>query len=288
MDSLPTSLPVADSINVDPKTVRSFGEEWSRFKQNDLTKNEHARLFSEYFNIFPWEKLPSDGGEGIDVGCGSGRWASLVAPQVKKLHVLDASPDALSVAKKNLSSLSNVLFHQESVGEMSLKDRSLDFAYSLGVLHHVPDTQEAIRSIATKLRKGAPFLIYLYYAFDNRPFWFVGLWKTTDFLRFLISRSPSRLRYLMADTLAALVYYPLAKIARFLEKIGCLSEFFPLNAYRNRSFYTMRTDALDRFGTRLEKRFTRKEITAMLEAAGFEQIHFSTQAPYWVACAIKK
>ena len=34
---------------------------------------------------------------------------------------------------------------------------------------------------------------------------------------------------------------------------------FPLSDYKNKSFYTMRTDALDRFGTKLEKRFSKKE-----------------------------
>ncbi len=38
----------------------------------------------------------------------------------------------------------------------------------------------------------------------------------------------------------------------------------PLSAYRNRSVYTMRTDAYDRFAIRLEKRFTKEQIGAML------------------------
>jgi hypothetical protein len=49
----------------------------------------------------------------------------------------------------------------------------------------------------------------------------------------------------------------------------------------------MRTDALDRFGTRLEKRFTRDEITAMLTRAGFTDIQFSEGMPRWVAVARK-
>ena len=60
----------------------------------------------------------------------------------------------------------------------------------------------------------------------------------------------------------------------------------PLSAYRHLSFYTMRTDALDRFGTRLEQRFTRVEITAMMEQAGLEDIRFSEAIPYW--CAVGK
>ena len=49
----------------------------------------------------------------------------------------------------------------------------------------------------------------------------------------------------------------------------------------------MRTDALDRFGTQLEQRFTRNEIKNMMEKAGLENIKFSDSKPYWVAVGFK-
>jgi hypothetical protein len=49
----------------------------------------------------------------------------------------------------------------------------------------------------------------------------------------------------------------------------------------------MRTDALDRFGTRLEKRFTTKQIRDMMERAGLEDIVFSQTVPYWCAVGRK-
>jgi hypothetical protein len=62
---------------------------------------------------------------------------------------------------------------------------------------------------------------------------------------------------------------------------------WPLKFYADRSFYVMRTDALDRFGTRLEQRYTKKAIALMLEAAGLEDIQFSDSAPYWICKASK-
>jgi hypothetical protein len=62
----------------------------------------------------------------------------------------------------------------------------------------------------------------------------------------------------------------------------------PLSAYRDLSFYTMRTDALDRFGTRLEQRFTRVEIDRMMRDAGLENVRFSDGLPYWCAVGTKK
>jgi len=68
---------------------------------------------------------------------------------------------------------------------------------------------------------------------------------------------------------------------------GRLPVSWPLAYYRDKSFYTMRTDALDRFGTRLEQRFTRDQISGFLSAAGFCQVEFSRHVPYWVAVARK-
>lgn len=73
-----------------------------------------------------------------------------------------------------------------------------------------------------------------------------------------------------------------------LEIIGFSIDRFPLSFYRRRSFYTMRTDALDRFGTRLEQRFTAKEIRVMMEQAGLERIEFIGSMPYWCALGFRK
>jgi 2-polyprenyl-3-methyl-5-hydroxy-6-metoxy-1,4-benzoquinol methylase len=59
----------------------------------------------------------------------------------------------------------------------------MDFGYSLGVLHHVPDTNQGIRDCVSMLKPGAPFLLYLYYALDNRSLAYRFLWKTSDILR---------------------------------------------------------------------------------------------------------
>ena len=61
---------------------------------------------------------------------------------------------------------------------------------------------------------------------------------------------------------------------------------FPLALYRDRSFYSMRTDARDRFGTPLEKRFRAGEIRQMMMEAGLTEIRFSDSPPYW--CAVGK
>lgn len=275
--------------NADPTVTTGFGREWSTFTQSEssLEQAEREGLFAEYFRIFPWPELPTQA-EGLDAGCGSGRWAFLVAPRVGRLHVLDASRDALEVAKANLAGQGNVAFHYASVNDIPLVDNSLDFAYSLGVLHHVPDTAAAVRHIGSKLKPDAPFLIYLYYALDNRPAWFRAIWQVTDLARMAIARLPARLKLFASELIAAVIYWPIARFCRALSKLGLSTRLIPLEAYKDRSFYTMRTDAYDRFCTSLEQRFSRKQIREMLEQAGFDRIVFSEEVPFWCAVGRKR
>lgn len=281
---------VADGIvpsgNLDAGTVASFGDEWTRMDQGQLSETEKAAIFQDYFAIFPFKDLP-DTASGFDMGCGSGRWASLVAPRVARLCCIDPSPEALQVARKNLGAFGNVEFLQDSVDRVKRPADGYDFGYSLGVLHHVPDTAAAIASCAGLLKPGAPFLLYLYYALDNKPGWYKSVWKSSELFRALVNRMPSALKALTSDLIAVLVYWPLARSARILHRSGFDTDSFPLAYYRDKSFYTMRTDARDRFGTPLEQRFSRAEINQMLESAGFENIRFSAGRPYWVALAYK-
>lgn len=275
------------SKNSDSATVEGFGDEWSRFDQAPLDPRELEDLFTRYFSIFPWGALP-ERAVGFDLGCGSGRWAKCVAPRVGRLHCVDASPAALDVARRNLAGAPNCEFHLASVESAPLAPASMDFGYSLGVLHHVPDTAAGLRSCVDKLKPGAPFLLYLYYAFDNRPAWFRLLWSASDAVRWIVSAAPGPLRYAFSQLLAVLVYFPLARFARLCELAGLSVDLLPLSYYRRSSFYTMRTDALDRFGTRLEQRFTRPEIQEMMERAGLERIVFSEAMPYWTAVGYRK
>ena len=91
----------------------------------------------------------------------------------------------------------------------------------------------------------------------------------------------------IASIMSYLIYFPIARFALICEKIGINVSNFPLADYRKKSFYFMKTDALDRFGTRLEKRFSKDEIRTMLKNAGFKNIVFSESEPFWVSISRK-
>ena len=91
-------------MNLDTKTINSFGEEWHYYNHINLEDGFIEKYFNDYFAIFPWD-LISKNSVGFDLGCGSGRWSRFVAPKVGTLHCIDASEKALEIAKINCKNL---------------------------------------------------------------------------------------------------------------------------------------------------------------------------------------
>jgi len=89
---------------------------------------------------------------------------------------------------------------------------------------------------------------------------------------------------MVCDVLAVGLYMPFVVLSRALSKIPLLKRIvpmLPLSYYRDKSFYMIRNDAQDRFGSRLEKRYSKAEIQTMMETAGLTDIRFSENAPFW-------
>ncbi len=272
--------------NRNKTVIEEFGDEWTTFNYSNISKKKLKQNFDEYFNIAPTIFF-SDKSIGFDMGCGTGRWAQFIAPKVKHLNCIEPS-NAIYVAKKNLKKYENISYYKETTETCTIKKGSQDFGYCLGVLHHIPNTEKALYDCANLLKENSPLLIYLYYNFENKPFWFKLLWMLSDYLRRLISQSPKPFKIFFCNLVSYLIYFPLSRISSFIEKLGINVENIPLSEYRNKPFYQCRNDALDRFGTRLEQRFSRDDITNMLENTGFKNIKFSSKPPYWCCVAFKK
>jgi len=273
-------------MNEDKKVISEFGEEWKKFNFSKINKDALNQNFQQYFNIFPWH-LINKKSEGFDMGAGSGRWAQFVAPRVGKLNCVEPS-EALDIARHNLSKFSNVFYYQETTDSCSLDSCTQDFGYCLGVLHHIPDTQSALKDCSRLLKAKAPFLLYLYYNFENKPSWFRFLWTISNYIRKIICKLPLAIKKIICEIIALTIYFPFSRLAYLLDLMHFNVENVPLTDYKDKPYYQLRNDALDRFGTRLEQRFSKSEIVTMLENAGFENIKFSDKTPFWCCISYKK
>lgn len=272
---------------VDSETIDSFGEEWQRFYQFEAAELE--RIGQEYFDIVSEEMLNKDS-KVLDIGCGSGRWSKYVSSRAGFVEAIDPS-EAVLVATEVLKGVDNVRITQAGIDEIPFEDNSFDFAFCLGVLHHLPNTAEALKKCVDKVKPNGYFLTYLYYSLDNRGMAYRMIFKASNLIRQVVSRLPFRLKAVVCDVLAVILYMPFVVLGRVLSRIPLLKRvvpMLPLSYYRDKSFYIIRNDALDRFGTPLEKRYSKAEIQVMMEEAGLTDIQFSKNAPYWHGVGRKK
>jgi SAM-dependent methyltransferase len=270
--------------NLDQQVIDSFGHEWAVFHYAESETDEALdSQFLAYCSPIDLSQFNAKSSVAADFGAGSGRWASRLLPHFSLVYALEPSDGANKVLKNKFSKESRMTILQETVGANSISAGSLDLAMSLGVLHHIPDTGLAIKDVASKIKSGGVFLCYLYYKLENKPLYYRGLFWTSNSLRWVISRLPYALRKLIARVIAALIYLPLARTAKLLSGNGKNVSNFPLHHYANMPFVMLQNDALDRFGTRLEQRFSKKEITEMLGNAGFDlsTLKFSDVEPFW-------
>ena len=242
--------------NVYNKVVEDFGEEWSLYNYSEIKDAEI--LFNKYFDIFPWESLDAKKFKCIDIGCGTGRWSKILSKKVGHITLLEPSHKALNVAKKNLRETDNVSFINQSIESMNYKENTFDFVFSLGVLHHIKDIKVGLQNINKILKKDSPFLIYIYYNLENKNMFYRIVWKITDIIRKIISYMPLKIKKVICYLIALFVYFPLAKFNLLLKVLKISTFNIPLAEYSQATFYNMKVDSLDRFGTKIENRYSKK------------------------------
>jgi len=272
----------SSSAKIDKKTVQSFGDEWEKF--SSFSETEIKNIGDEYFDIVD-ESILNSNSTVLDMGCGSGRWSKYLAPNVKFIEAIDPS-DAIFSATKLLSNVNNIRITQASSDNIPFNDETFDFVFSLGVLHHIPETQTALIDTVKKVKKGGHVLIYLYYNLDNRGVLYKALFKLSSVIRYIVAALPKWAKHIVCDFIAITVYMPLILVSRIVQKMipnKSTYQKLPLAYYVGKSFNVIRNDALDRFGTPLEQRFSKKKIKQMMEKAGLRDINFSNNSPYWHA-----
>lgn len=263
------------------EVVAGFDFEWKRFSQ--VGSPELSDVFGLYFEQVRPEWFKSEC-VVLDAGCGAGRWAYEVACRGPRVIGVDLGA-SIEVARRNTASTQRVALVQADLRELPLAPAVCNWAYSLGVLHHLADPAPVLARLVEAVAPGGLVLLYLYYALDNRGSAYRALFRGVNLTRRVSSRLPRPLIFAIAAMIAGLIYWPLARVSALAARSGLrsLADALPLSFYRDRSLRTMMNDSLDRFGTRLENRFSRDEMTRMMEAVGLADVRISPNVPYWHA-----
>jgi SAM-dependent methyltransferase len=143
--------------------AQSFGKEWNWFSQTQLDRPAEQRTESRESFALKTGFTPADleGKTVLDVGCGMGRFAEVAASHGANAVGVDLSV-AAEAANRNLGGLDNTAFLQADVFNLPFAPESFDLIYSIGVLHHTPDTHAAFAKLPSLLRPGGRIAIWVY------------------------------------------------------------------------------------------------------------------------------
>ena len=249
---------------VSRRTQASFGYEWTHFAD---WQPSGETSFRDYFTGVDLESLRD--ATVLDAGCGMGRHARFVAPQVGRLVAADFSA-AIDQAARTLTPFDNVGCIQADLRALPLAGESFDFIYSLGVLHHIADTEGAIRALVSKLKRGGTLRIYVYWAPSG---WKGRLLRAATAARRITTRMPFGLLRVACWLLGVVLFVAIVLPYRALSAMGVTRHAsWPLFVYTKYPFRVLYNDQFDRFSAPIEKRYTADQARRLLEAAGLEHV----------------
>jgi len=176
--------------------VESFGDEWHLFKR---VKNDRMQMSKDEMNNYlALGESDIAGKTVLEIGCGAGPYLEVSAKYWKAKHIfgIDLSR-AVDAAYDNVGELENVTIIQADLFKLPFKDEQFDVLYSLGVLHHTPNTQEAFSAVSKKVKKGGVMSVWLYGAYwlrksanqDRIRKWITSKLSSTQLYRFSIFAS---------------------------------------------------------------------------------------------------
>ena len=142
-------------------TAENFGWQWQHFTQED---EQYAAQFLGW--IAPVEPEFFRGKVVLEGGCGKGRHTQLAARWgARDIVGVDLSA-AVETAFAATRELENAHIVQADIYNLPVR-RAFDYAYSVGVLHHLPDPRAGFRALAAKVKEGGHLSAWVYGAENN-------------------------------------------------------------------------------------------------------------------------
>lgn len=257
------------------RTLTSYSYQWRKFK--DMFPH-WEQLFLD--SIAPIDRTFFPGKVGLDGGCGFGRSSYYAAAFGAEMIGLDLS-EAIEAARENTRHLSNVHLVQGDIFHPPIRRHCLDFAYSIGVLHHLPDPRAGFLSLARLLKPGAPFFIWVYLRGKGRQI------KAFTAMRAVSTRLPLGLLNVVCLGLAAGQYAAFIAPHKLLRAIGApgLADRIPFSLYARWPFRALHADWFDGLSVPIVNYYKPHEIAGWFRAGGFERVRIDPE-PEWKGRAL--
>ena len=191
-----------DVEHVEQRTADAFGYEWTQY--NELAE----RYQQQYLDwIRPVNAEFFRGKAVLEGGCGKGRHTALAAKFGAQDVVAIDLGVAVEAAFANTRDLPNAHIVQGDLKRPPVK-RRFDYAFSVGVLHHLPQPEEGFRALVSRLVPGGSVSAWVYGREGNG--WIVHIVSP------IRERVTSRLPHGLVDVMSAVLTVPLFLATRLL------------------------------------------------------------------------
>lgn len=248
---------------VKEQTIKDFGEQWTAFREN---KGYYASVELLKDIIAPLVNPDEIQGRRVaEIGSGTGRIVNMLLG-AGAAHVLAIEPSAAyDVLKENTKDQTDRLTLLKATGEQIPPSGDLDYVFSIGVLHHIPEPEPVVRAAYQAVRPGGKLCVWLYGKEGNRlllSFWLPLRWIT------------KRLPHVGLMAMVWFIYIPL----RIYMAMCRVLPFLPLRRYLLNVLGkfdppTMRWCVIyDQLNPAYAKYYTRDEAHALLASAGFQDV----------------
>ena len=169
-----------------------------------MSKDFFEEIEIHRYRTHPWimdniKKFDLKGKRVLEIGCGMGTDHLALARQGGRMFAVDLTPKNLAISRNRFDIYgfnSGWMFGDAET--LPIKNESIDFVYSFGVIHHSPDTQRIISEIYRVLKRGGKCWVTVYHK-SSIYFWlsvFTINWLLHGrFLRESIKQQISRIEY---------------------------------------------------------------------------------------------
>jgi SAM-dependent methyltransferase/uncharacterized protein YbaR (Trm112 family) len=245
------------------KTAESFAYEWKYiYKENDYEKQNFYHFLSPYLT-----EQDLKGKMTLDIGCGSGRFTKWAALSDTKVSFGTDLGETVEVAYEMTKGLPNVCIVQADIYAMPF-ERVFDIAYSIGVLHHLPQPQEGFSRLPKVLKKGGRMLIWVYNRRGNaRALYFY------EPMRAILKQLPKpllfKLCYIPGGVVHLINYSTHFFNALGLKKVGAK---MPFAYYANFPFNMKLNDAFDVLATPKSNYYYRETVEDWFHASELSHV----------------
>ncbi len=243
----------------------SFGFQWHRYQKTQLD-NDQLRESERHF-LAKTALRPEDlkGKLVLDVGCGMGRFAEVATRWGARVVGVDLSA-AAEVAAKNLADREFTAF-QADVFALPFAPESFDVIYSIGVLHHTPDCEAAVKALDKYLKPGGLLVVWLYSGY-NKWYRFSDFWR-----RYTHKMKPERLHGILK--VAVPFFYNLNQGLKRVPLVGppaagAIHHVFPVN--RQKDPEARMLDTFDWYSPKYQSKHTYEQVFKWYEAMGMEDM----------------